>query len=66
MANRRIPLALLLVLAAALAASTPSATAQGGNPLAGVRLFVDHQSPSWHQWRVYRHRGQRHKARGKE
>ena len=62
MANRRIPLALLLVLAATLVASTPPATAQSGNPLAGVRLFVDHQSPSWHQWRVYRHRGQRHKA----
>ena len=62
MANRRIPLALLLVLAGTLASSTPPATAQSGNPLVGVRLFVDHQSPSWHQWRVYRHRGQRHKA----
>ena len=29
----------------------------GGNPLAGVRLFVDHDSPSWHQWRAYRRSG---------
>ena len=42
--------------------STPPATAQGGNPLAGVPLFVDHDSPSWHQWRAYRRSGQRHKA----
>ncbi len=59
---RRLALAALLACAAALAVSTPPATAQGGNPLAGVPLFVDHHSPSWHQWRVYRHRGQRHKA----
>jgi endoglucanase len=59
---RRLALAALLACAVALAVSTPPATAQGANPLAGVPLFVDHGSPSWHQWRVYRHRGQRHKA----
>lgn len=53
---------MLLVLAAALAVSSPPARAQGANPLAGVRLFVDHDSPSWHQWRAYRRAGKRHQA----
>src|SRR4051812_50136183 len=53
----------LLAGPAALARGAPPAPAQApGNPLAGVRLFVDHHSPSWHQWRVYRHRGQRRRA----
>jgi hypothetical protein len=59
---RRPALAALLACAAALATSPPPATAQAGNPLAGVPLFVDHDSPSWHQWRAYRRTGQRHKA----
>src|SRR5687767_5613014 len=59
---RRFALAALLACAVALAMSTPPASAQSGNPLAGVPLFVDHKSPSWHQWRVYRRSGQRHKA----
>ena len=62
MANRRTALAVLLVCAAALAVSTPPATAQDANPLAGVRMFVDHDSASWHQWRAYRRAGKRHKA----
>jgi endoglucanase len=62
MPKRCLALAALLACAAAVSLSTPPAIAQSGNPLAGVRLFVDHHSPSWHQWRVYRHRGQRHKA----
>jgi endoglucanase len=62
MPNRRTALAALLALAAALAITAPSATAQGANPLAGVKLFVDHDSPSWHQWRAYRRAGKRHKA----
>ena len=55
---------LVLVVVAVLILSTPpSAGAQApGNPLAGVRLFVDHDSPSWHQWRAYRRSGQRRKA----
>jgi endoglucanase len=62
MPNRRTVFAALLVCAAAFAVSTPPATAQSGNPLAGLRLFVDHDSPSWHQWRAYRRAGQRHNA----
>ncbi len=62
MPKRSLALAALLACAAALTLSTPSATAQDANPLAGVRLFVDHDSPSWHQWRAYRRTGQRHRA----
>jgi len=62
MPTRCFALAALLACAAALAVSTPPATAQGGNPLAGARLFVDHDSPSWHQWRAYRRAGLRHRA----
>src|SRR5215210_2645118 len=63
MPKRRTALAVLLVVcAAALAVNTPPATAQGANPLAGARLFVDHDSPSWHQWRTYRRAGARHRA----
>ena len=42
--------------------SKPTIAEASGNPLAGVRLFVDHHSPSWHQWRVFRRSGQRRKA----
>jgi endoglucanase len=62
MPKRSLALAALLVCAAVLTFNSPPASAQGGSPLAGVRLFVDHGSPSWHQWRAYRRRGQRHKA----
>ena len=62
MPKRTAVLAVLLVFTAALAVSTPRAAAQGANPLAGVRLFVDHDSPSWHQWRAYRRAGKRHSA----
>ena len=66
MARGRVSLVVLLFLlagTAALARGAPPAPAQApGNPLAGVRLFVDHDSPSWHQWRVYRHRGRRGRA----
>jgi endoglucanase len=62
MPKRSLALAALLACAAALTVSTPSATAQDVNPLGGVRLFVDHDSPSWHQWRSYRRTGQRHRA----
>src|SRR5215207_7411959 len=62
MANRRTALAVLFVCAAPLAVSTPPATAQDANPLAGVRMFVDHDSASWHQWRAYRRTGKRRKA----
>ncbi len=55
----------VLLAAGCLVAASPTTTeaeAQG-NPLAGVRLYVDHHSPSWHQWRVYRRSGQRRKTR---
>src|SRR5215213_1546260 len=59
---RRLALAALLACAASLAVIAPPASAQGGNPLAGVPLFVDHDSPSWHQWSAYRRAGLRHRA----
>ena len=62
MPTRRLALAAILACVAAVSVNTPPASGQAGNPLAGVRLFVDHDSPSWHQWRAYRRTGQRHKA----
>jgi endoglucanase len=63
MARVRVLLAILVSAAALLAAGAAQAPAQsGGNPLAGVRLYVDRDSPSWHQWRHLRRTGQRHKA----
>jgi hypothetical protein len=62
MPKRRTALAVLLVLAAAVAVSAPPATAQDANPLAGVRLFVDQDSPSWHQWQAYTRAGDARKA----
>src|SRR5918999_248834 len=54
----------LLLIPVALPAAAPTAGAQSAdNPLAGVRFFVDRDSPSWHQWRAYRRTGQRGKAR---
>ncbi len=55
----------LLAAALALAALAPAASAQDKrgvdprtpNPLAGEQFFVDHQQPSWKQWRSYRRRG---------
>ena len=32
------------------------------NPLLGLPLFVDHDSPAWDAWRTYTRRGQRNKA----
>jgi endoglucanase len=32
------------------------------NPLAGMRFYNDPDSPSWHQYRAYRHAGRGHKA----
>jgi endoglucanase len=61
----RVPFRVLLILGATLlGAGTAGAPAQSSdsNPLAGVRLFVDRDSPSWHQWQAYQRSGQRHKA----
>jgi endoglucanase len=38
------------------------AQSSGGNPLAGVRFFVDADSPAWEQWRAYQRSGQQGKA----
>jgi endoglucanase len=62
MSRARLAAALLFVVIACLAVPPVSGAQSGGNPLAGVRLFVDHDSPSWHQWRAYRRSGQRGKA----
>jgi endoglucanase len=34
----------------------------GAIPLAGLRFYVDRDSPSWHQWQAYNRSGQRRKA----
>jgi len=62
MPNRCFALAALLACAAALALTSSPASAGTGNPLAGAPLFVDHDSPSWHQWRAYRRTGRRRRA----
>jgi endoglucanase len=56
---------MLLALAAAFlgvhGASAPAQSSES-NPLAGIRLYVDTDSPSWHQWRAYLRAGREHKA----
>ena len=61
----RVPLSLVLLgLIAAFAGggSVAPAQAPSGNPLAGLRFYVDPDSPSMHQWRAYNRRGQKRKA----
>jgi endoglucanase len=59
----RVVLVVLLAAVLLVAGSSNSNVAEAsGNPLAGVRLYVDHHSPAWHQMRVYRRSGQRRKA----
>jgi len=55
---------LLLVLIAILLAAAPATSAQRShaNPLAGVTLFVDRDSPSWRQWEAYVRSGQMERA----
>jgi endoglucanase len=58
--------------AAASAAREPAATAaqvdprgvsaQSPNPLEGLKLFADPESPSWQSWRAFSRRGQTRKA----
>jgi hypothetical protein len=53
----RIPLHLLLVIGLVLggttAVSAQGVDPDGPNPLLGVNFYVDHDSPSWHQWQAY-------------
>jgi endoglucanase len=55
---------LLLALIAVLLAAATAASAQPSqaNPLAGVKLFADRDSPSWRQWQAYVRSGQTQKA----
>src|SRR5919106_6486581 len=63
-------LLLLLACAALLLGGGATAPAQSpepaqlpdANPLAGVKFFVDPDSPSWEQWRAYERSGQTAKA----
>ena len=57
-------LLLLLAFGGVAIAGGSSAPAQSfdSNPLAGVRFFVDRDSPSWRQWQAYERAGQRDKA----
>jgi endoglucanase len=62
MRARRLSLVLALIVSAVLASAEHAAAQSGANPLEGVGLFVDHESPSWHQWEAYRRSGQERKA----
>jgi endoglucanase len=53
-------LALIAILVAAVTA-TPAQASQA-NPLAGLKLFVDRDSPSWRQWEWYERSRQTAKA----
>ena len=55
---------LLLVLSAILVAAAIATPAQASqaNPLAGLKLYVDRDSPSWRQWESYERSGQTQKA----
>jgi endoglucanase len=56
---------LLLAVAAVVVATTRGADAEAqnsGNPLEGVRFFVDRESPSWQEYEALRRSGQTAKA----
>jgi hypothetical protein len=61
---RAFVLLLLLALGGALLGGGGSAPAQSSesNPLAGVQLYVDRDSPSWEQWQAYERAGETAKA----
>ena len=69
----RVALLMVLALLAAASIGTPAAAAQAPdprgvdpaspNPLAGLRFYVDHNSPAWRAWQTYTRRGQKKKAR---
>ena len=60
--GRAVPVLLLAAVFLVAGSSTSTVAEAAGNPLAGVRLYVDHHSPAWHQMRVFRRSGQRRKA----
>jgi endoglucanase len=54
---------MLLVLGAAtVGGSAPTSAQNDVNPLEGLSLYVDRDSPSWHTWQHLRRTGQRRKA----
>jgi endoglucanase len=55
-------IALAFAAAAVAAQDRPAAAQADPNPLEGISLFVDQESPSWQQWRRYRRSGQTGKA----
>jgi endoglucanase len=52
----------VLLICAAGAASALPASAAAVNPLEGLKLYVDRESPSWLQWEAFRRSGQPGKA----
>ena len=61
----RAPLVMLLLIGAALlggGASGAPAQSPDSNPLAGVRFYVDPDTPAWEQWSAYERSGQQDKA----
>jgi hypothetical protein len=55
----------MLLLTAAIGIGTASiapAQSPDQNPLAGLRFYVDHDSPSWNQWRAYERAGRDSRA----
>jgi endoglucanase len=51
------------VLVAGALCAAPAAQAGGGpNPLEGVKLFVDRESPAWQQWQRFQRTGDTRKA----
>jgi endoglucanase len=57
----------MLALLAAAALAAPASASQGAdpgspNPLLGVSLYVDQESPSWRQWQSFKNSGQTAKA----
>jgi endoglucanase len=51
-----------VTLVALLAAGILAVPPARANPLEGVKLFVDQESPSWQQWEAYRRAGDTRKA----
>ena len=60
----RLVLLLVLLAGAVVALTSAGGTATAGvaNPLAGLPLYVDHDSPAWKAWERYTRRGQKRKA----
>jgi endoglucanase len=57
-----VPVVLVAAIAVGLWGGQSAPAQVGPNPLAGLRLYVDRDAPSWHQLRHYRRTGQRRKA----